>query len=644
MRRDDNGLVYGIYPERSDSREPFADRLIDNLGFLVHRCFARGLRDHSLLAAEVRRHADRFAAGLLAPRVPEMRYQLRRQGMRGALLAEALGLHAAAIREQTGAMPAAEALGAAHAMLTGRIVDLGDRAQRRQAVSLTAAVFALSGVPVHVIVASDVLAQRSAQAMEASMAALGFVVAWVEPGMDAPARRRGYQADVCCVGYRELAFDYLRDRMSLGGRRRGMLSGLQRISGDASANANLMLRGLHCAIVEDADAVLIDDARNPLVISAESDLSQERLLYEQAIELARALREDADFLVDENGVGLTPGGSGRLARLVQPLGGMWSGQHRREELIVEALVALHLVERDRDYRIQGGRVMFPKPEPEESGEIAPVGELLTRLVEVKEGVKLAGKRDVLARISGPRFFLRYLQLCGVCHDARGLEGEFWSMYRLKVERAAAAAPLPALNGRLFFNESHKQRALVEAIAAGSGSGQPVVVALRTQPVAKAVMDALAAAGLKPVLVRGLNDDQERAALANALDPGAITVALFPAERAVALHGPIGTRLIVAELHDSLRQLGQLYRAYAAGEAEHWLSLEEQAVVSRIDLPGQVVVSWFSEKSGELPPHWAKWLIRRVQKGIEKTNAALRHEVVSLDRQLGDSLAFSGSRD
>jgi preprotein translocase subunit SecA len=638
MRLDVVGSGEGVYPERAQVREAFADRLVGRIGFRLHTLFARGPHDPSLLIAEVREHVTRFASGLLAPRVPDLRYQLRRRGLQAAVVPEVLAMYAAAC----GVLPAPEILGAASAMLRRRVVDLPNPVQQRQAAAFAASAFALCGIPVKVIVASDASARRSAQAMQEPMAALGLSVGCVAAGMDLTARREAYRADVVCAGYREIGNDYLRDRMMLGGQRRPIHSALEHIAGDAPPDDRLWLRGLQCAVVEDADLVLIDDARVPLMISAESDHSQERLLYEQAIELARALDEEADFFSDEEGVRMTATGSGRLARLTQPLGGIWGAQHRREELICEALTALHYVTRDRDYQVAGGRVVFPAPGPEQQGDVPPADATLQRLIEVKEGLKLAGKRDVLGRVSVPRFFQRCLFLCGVCADAVGLEGEFWTMYRLKTERAALPAPPPRFGARVFATGEHLQRALQQAVS--EAAGQPLVVAFRTPAAAKAAMAALASAGLQPGLLRGADDEQERAALKAVRTPGALTVALSPAERSVALEGPPVLRLIVVEPPDSLRHLARLQRAYAARNCDVWFCLADEAISNQLDLPGQAVAAMIQEDKGELPSGRAMWLVRRIQRRIEQAHVGVRRDVMMTDQYLGDLMAYSGTRD
>lgn len=630
------------YPERLEMREALGDRLISTIGFGLQRAFGRGPRNADELVRTVRSHARRFSAGALVPRVAELRYQLRKQGMRGAVVCEALALYAAACADD-GEAPEA-VLAAARSMLRGRVADLPDTGGRRQAAAFAAAAFAIAGTPVHLIAASEVLARRAAQAMRDPMAALGFEVACIEAGMDQVSRHQSYRADVVCGSQREFAHDYLRDRLLLGVRKHPMHFSLARISGEAPAEERLMLRGLQCAVVEDADLVLIDDARTPLIISAESDHSQERLLYEQAIELARALGEGSDFLFEDGDVRLTAAGSGRLARLVRPLGGIWSGQERREELIVGALVALHCEQRDRDYQVIHDRLVFPDPAGERQGEPEPAGSSRQRLLEVKEGLKFAGSRDILARISVARFFSRYLHLCGVCHDAGGLEWELWSTYRLQTERVAAARPMPSFRSRIFATERDKLDALVQAAAAPVQ--EPLAISLRSQSAVAALSEAFASEGAQLALLRGADDDQERAAAANLHRPGAVTLLLPPAERNAAFAPSIVrcVRLIAADLHDSTRQLALLQRTFPVHELEVWLSLEEEAVAVHLGFVGELVAAAFGDRSGEASPGWAAWLFRRVQRGIGNRNRALRQEVAAADQQMSDLLAFSGARD
>lgn len=630
----------GGYPEKADADASFFDRLAGDIGFRWHGLLGRPARHGDALARETRKHLLRFADGLPAARVPDLRYRLRRDGLRGALVPEVLALYAAAANIAPADLDP-EILCAADTMIRRRIAELADPVRRREATAFACAAFALAAIPVHLVCATEMLALRSAESMQGAMAALGISVACIRTGMDAPARRAAYQADIACVTTRELAQDYLSDRLVLGGRPRGMHSALQRLAGEGGNQARLMLRGLQCAVVDDADMVLIDDAGLPMAISVEADQSRDRLLYEQAMEFARALSRDDDYVLEGEGVALTGTGSGRLARLVQTLGGIWNGQQRRELLVSEALVALHCLRRDAHYKVTNDRVIFPPPQDPQAAEQVP-DPMRQRLVEVKEGLRFAGSRDVLGRISVPKFFVRYLHLCGAAADASGIEPELWSIYHLKCDRAAGVEPMPRGNHRVFAMEQQKIKALVQALP--EAAGLPLVIACRNQAVGKAILDALSAAGAQPGILLTGADPREAAALASLRAPGAVTLAVAPAERNVVPAPGPAPRLIVAEAHDSWRQLRRLQQAYGAQGCEVWLSLEEETVVAELGLGGAMVAATVEGAEGEAAPGRARWLVERVQRGIEFRQAGGRQELLAFDRYVNDILAVTGSRD
>jgi hypothetical protein len=177
----------------------------------------------------------------------------------------------------------------------------------------------------------------------------------------------------------------------------------------------------------------------PLVMTAESDLSGERMVYEQAAELARALAAGSDFEAGDEGVRLTAEGARRLAQLCVLLGAVWSSRARREELVCAALAAQHL---GRD----PGR-----------------------------------KSDVLLRMTVARFLGRYLHLAGVCADARGIESDFWALYGLRTTRAGPAPPGFDCPVRVFRTTAQRRAAVMQA-----GKTPSVLIALRTKEEAAAM--------------------------------------------------------------------------------------------------------------------------------------------------------------
>jgi hypothetical protein len=400
----------GAYPERSTSSEPAADRFVAALGYRWHALLGRPLATG--FAAQAEQHARSLRDGTSGSDVAGLRYALRRDGFNDELVARAIGFASARLAQRA----APHVLGAAGVLVRGGIVQLADAAERRHALTLAALARALHGTPVHWLTSAPAKALAGAEALRAPLAQLGL-----------PADA------VRCAPLREVAFDYLRDRLQLGVRGRPLRGAIERLAGDAPSVARLKLTGLHCALVEDADQLMLDDVLAPLVMTAESDLSGERMVYEQAAELARALAVGSDFDADDQGVRLTAEGARRLAQLCVLLGPVWSSRARREELVCAALAAQHL---GRD----------------------------------------AGRRsDVLLRMTVARFLGRYLHLSGVCADARGVEDDFWALYGLRTTRAGPA-PLAFDCPVRVFRTSAQRRAATTLLKGTA----PLLVALRTK--------------------------------------------------------------------------------------------------------------------------------------------------------------------
>ena len=575
------------------------------MGYRLHNVFARKLPPAPRLRAQVERHAVRWSRLERAQAVPELRYRLRRDGLHGAHLAECFGLYAAC----TGSVPREPVLAAAQALVRGGIVELADPGARHSALALAALARSLHGERVHLLAAHDAGVKALHALVAPTFEALGISAGCVLRAAPAPARRVAYGCPLVCASARELAQDYLRSRGASGTSQGRLRAHVERLT---TAGEPPMALELGCALVDDADIAMLDDALAPVAIAGEADQSGERLLYEQALELARGLEAEADFIIRDNDIVLTEAAARLLERLVAPLGGVWRSRARREELVGLALEALHLFRRDVDYRVQAGQVIFP-PRPVQAAEVPGPDEELQKLVEVKEGCRLSARREVIARISLPRFFARFAALAGTCADARSLERDFWDLYRLKTSLAAARAPGARYRARVFATAEDKYRALAAAAGDAAAQGGRITVALRRHAEAQAVQGLLEAAGLS----------REQ-----------VTIALLPPLQ------PRGeaTTLLVAELPDAARHISRLQ---GTEPCTVLLSLDEEAVASRLGLVVSGIARLSLRGAAELPPLIAAWISRRAQRAAERAGRELRLDVKARDQALDDLLAFSG---
>ena len=351
---------------------------------------------------------------------------------------------------------------------------------------LPAITAALMGRPVHIITVNDYLARRDAEQLAPVYNALGLTVGLVEHGQLPQERQRAYASDVTYCTNKELVFDYLRDRLALGPRRARARLLIDEIfkSGFAGRHQPLLLRGLHFAIVDEADSVLIDEARMPLILSGTQEGAENAAgLYETALDIARRLAPGEEFHVraNEKSIRLTARGEGQIARLAAGLPGLWAIRRAREELVQHALAALHLYRRDVQYIVADGKVQIVD---EYTGRVMPDRSWesgIHQLIEAKEHCAITERRKTLAQITYQRFFRRYMHLCGMTGTAIEPAGELYGIYGLRVVRIPTNRPLRRTNSgtRVFPTAELKWNAVVKSVMPQRRAGRAVLVGTRS---------------------------------------------------------------------------------------------------------------------------------------------------------------------
>ncbi len=645
-------LTFAGYPERVEERSDALKRVLRAAAYVTGRHRTARVRLRSIVA-RVQAH-EASVAGLageeLRLRALELRPRLRQGGLTEDLCAEAFAL----VRHASAAI-----LGQRHhdvqlvggwAMLQGMLAEMETGEGKTLTATLAAATAALAGRNVHVITVNDYLAERDAAKLRPLYEALGLSVGCIVHGMEPPLRLAAYGSDVCYCSNKELAFDYLRDRLKLGGRPRPIAATLGRLAAREDAEPPL-LRGLQFAIVDEADSVLIDEARTPLILATEKDSSQEEATYRQALKLASALEAGAYRLVDEQ-VELTPSGKETLAGLAADLAGLWTGPRRRERLVVQALTALHLFHRDKHYLVAEDKVQIID---ENTGRLMPDRSWeqgLHQLIELKEGCPLSAQRATLARISYQVFFRRYLHLCGMTGTASEVAGELWAVYRLRVARIETHRPVQRLlrPERVFAAAEGRWQAVLEAIRASAAAGRPVLVGTRSVGASEQLAGLLEQAGIPFRLLNARQDAAEAEIVAQAGEPGRVTVATNMAGRGtdIQLGADVkaggGLLVICTERHDSGRIDRQLYGRCARqgdpGECLTLLSLEDELVTSRLPVLGKLARR-LGGPSGELPRWLGRALVRSAQGRAEASHSRMRQDLLRSGQSQEDLLAFAG---
>ncbi len=654
--------VRAAYPERREPEPPWHDRLAQALHARVLRPLASRVRAPAAALARVlpplQAHAGALAAAdpaTLAARIAALRLRLRRQGLALDAAAEALAVASECARRTLGLRPYPVQQMAAWALLQGRLAEMATGEGKTLAAGLAACCAALAGVPVHVVTVNDYLAERDAATLRPLFDALGLRVGVVLQGQPAPSRRAAYACDLTYCTNKELAFDYLKDRVALtrGGGRLPMATAA--LAG--AAPPTLLLRGLHLAIVDEADSVFIDEARTPLILSANVDAAEESQRCATALRLADDLIDGRHYLARplQRSVRLTPAGEAWLADAVLALppaaqaDAVWASARGRRELVQQALVARQFFLRDRHYLVADGKVHIVD---ESTGRVMPDRSWeagLHQMIEAKEGLALTARRVTLARITYQRLFRRYLRLAGTTGTAREVAAECKQVYGL----TTLAIPLHRPSRRQMLapqlqpDSAGQHAAVVQAVQAMQRRGRPVLIGTRSVASSERCSAALHAAGIDHALLNARQDKDEAALVACAGATARVTVATNMAGRGtdIALSAGVaeagGLHVILTECHASARIDRQLFGRAArqgdAGSAQSILSADDE-VLRQLAAPLlKLALNW----RGGAPGWLIHALCRAAQTRAGWRDAAQRRATLQLDEQLDRMLAFAG---
>jgi preprotein translocase subunit SecA len=523
------GAAQGDRPERRDVPRSWLERATHGLAGALARRRAVSPPQLEAFAASVaalgRELVDR-SDDALEDEVRQLRNRLTLDGLREESFARIFAIVREAARRTLGTPHYDVQIMGGWVMARGMLAEMETGEGKTLTATLSACSAALAGIPVHVISANDYLALRDAEAMRPLYEALGLSVGTVSEAQRNPTERRNaYACDVTYGTSKVIAFDYLRDRLSHP-RRPGDSLHLQ--SPEDRELEGPLLRGLCFAIVDEADSVLIDEARTPLLLAGPGDCADQQRTYRSALRLAAQLVPDRDFHIDrrEGAILLSEAGSKRLERMSLSMGGLWSGPLRREGWVREALRALHLFLRDRDYLVSEERVQIID---QSTGRVAPDRSWdhgLQQLIELKERCPMSAERETLARITVQGFFRRYLRLAGTTGTAREVARELWSVYDLNTVRIPTRRPVRRrhLGCRVYAREEAKWEAVAQSVRAAHRAGRPVLVGTGSVEASERLSCVLTRGGLDHEVLNARHEAREAAIVALAGRAGRITVA------------------------------------------------------------------------------------------------------------------------
>jgi len=644
----------GPYPERADSREFAIDRWLRATSARFLSGLGKWDRSSDRFIACVERRGDGLQ-GLpvadLQSRVRRVALDLRRRGLQFDAVVEAFALIREVSAITLGKRHYSVQLRGGYALIRGHIAEMSTGEGKTLTATLAAATAALGGMPVHVVTVNDYLAARDAEEMEPLYRALGLSVGVIQQDLSPEQKRANYAADITYCTNKDLGFDYLRDRLQLKDwPSRSRINLKRMLHGEASV-PDLLLRGLHFAIVDEADSVLIDEARTPLIISGNGESYMTEDIFKAAIAAAEALTPDSDYelAAPERVARLKPAG---IAKVRKQCAGQCGIRHLESvwtDLVTQALTALHLYHKDWHYLVRDEKIHIID---EYTGRLMSDRTWeygLHQLIEVKEQCALSPQKITLARITYQRFFRRYLHLSGMTGTGREVAAELWSVYRLKTSKIPTYRPVQRIHypPRVLATQEGKWRAVVESVRAETRErGRPVLIGTCSVAASEHLSELLTQAGLEHRLLNARQDAEEAQLVAAAGQAGVITVATNMAGRGTDIKLVPGVKdrgglhIILTEFSESARIDRQLYgragRQGDPGSAEAIVAVEDD--LFRHHLPGFMRVFL---RLAVVSPGWIRVFLSLAQYRAERKNARIREQTLVSDRKIDRMLAFAG---
>ncbi len=588
------------------------------------------------------------------------------------LLPEAFAVAREASRRTLGMRPYDVQLIGGMVLHQGKIAEMRTGEGKTLVATLPVYLNAIAGMGVHVVTVNDYLARRDSAQMGKLYNFLGLSVGVVYPGMDHADKNAAYAADITYGTNNEFGFDYLRDNMALSKEQRYQ-------------------RGLHYAIVDEVDSILIDEARTPLIISGPAEDSPQLYIAVNKIvpRMIRQTEEDGegDYWVDEKQkqVHLSEAGMQHADELLQEAGVIErdSGLYDSKNLGVvhhlnAALRANGIYQRDVDYIVRDGEVIIVDEFTGRTLAGRRWSDGLHQAVEAKEGVPIQRENQTLATVTFQNLFRMYKKLAGMTGTADTEAFEFQSIYGLEVVVIPTHKPMIRKDNpdMIFLSQTPKYNSVIEDIKDCHQRGQPVLVGTTSIEVSELLSGLLKKAGVAHEVLNAKHHEREAHIVAQAGAPGQVTIATNMAgrgtdivlggsleaalaalpedaseidrQRAKAewkkLHDQVlaagGLHIIGTERHESRRIDNQLRgrsgRQGDPGSSRFYLSLEDNLL--RI-FGGEGLVRWmkrFGMKDDDaLEDRMISRQIEKAQRKVEQHNFDIRKHLLEFDDVAND---------
>lgn len=584
---------------------------------------ARLLKKYEAKAQEVDALKDTMSAlndGQLQDKTTEFRARLKKGETLDDLLPEAFAVIREAAKRVIGEYPYMVQIIGSIVMHNGDIAEMKTGEGKTLTSIMCTYLNALSGEGVHVVTVNEYLASRDARWMGQIFEFLGLTVGVNARELTPDQKRAAYACDITYTTNAELGFDYLRDNM------------VTRVQ-------DRVLRGLHFAMVDEVDSILVDESRTPLIISGGK--RQTANLYKQADIFAKALGPD-DYTIDaqSKAIQLTDSGVDRAEKMFS-IKNLYDIQHTQlVHHIQQALKANYIMGKDVEYVVQDNEIVIVDQFTGRIMKGRAYSDGLHQAIEAKEGVTIKEETSTLATITYQNFFRLYDKLAGMTGTAKTEEEEFLDTYNMRVISIPTNRPVQRIDypDAIFANQKLKFNALVKEVIACHEKGQPVLVGTISVEVSEQLSDMLRDMGIKHEVLNAKNHAREAEIIALAGRKGAVTIATNMAGRGtdIKINDEVralgGLAVLGSERHESRRIDNQLRgrsgRQGDPGYSRFYVSLRDELMIR---FGGEKLEGLFDKLGDEqIESPMVTKAISSAQKRVEGQNFDIRKSLLEYD--------------
>ncbi|MEE9447978.1 MAG: hypothetical protein V3V09_08445 [Arenicellales bacterium] len=554
--------------------------------------------------------------------------------------AEAFARFATALNSLSGKRVTGLHVESAYALLHRRIEGIARREDRHIVAGLVCSALASQNVRAHLITENELALENLKQWLLPVFEKLNQSVACVEAGMEESDRRHAYRQSITLVSVRECAMDFLRDVIKWPQRSNKVLAKVDQMTGRRSHLRDMLLSGLPCAVLIDADAALIDNARTPIALTADAHPMHETDALKQALSMAEKLEQGAHYVLTEQDaeVLLTPNGAQQLEAWAEQLDGGWKVPNIARLMLSVAIAVNQVLTLGTHYQVKKNAIQWLVDDTLIPGLAFYEKPFLTRMLELKETLEVSHQREVVIRASYQQIFNRYQHLCGCCHSTKLIEKELDKIYGLTSASRWPVRARARYHDIQLFDDDAQRATWLEKTLSETDSSANIILVNKTE------LSSSLAQALSSAMPSLLNESTD---LTNLLQSGATVIAqsVVAEHRAEELGAVQGEAVNIyvcgrsEQFSEDLRAQFWVQDSVLKDSQRTLLLSQEDEMFSDISLR-----RYANLKKG-LGKQFAQWLIERkiiaIQRSHAKESYKIRQSLLNHDSVMQGMLSFSG---